>query len=96
MCGCECFAQETYDLNLSQYAHALCTRSVRSDDDTKLREKMCVQQVVLCTHPVAHMAVATVCARNYNSKHDQVRRSTEKMAANCNGFPLLVAFFLVH
>ena len=47
---------------------AFCTRSVRSDNDTGQREKVCVQQVVLCTLPVAHMGVATARARNYSKK----------------------------
>ena len=68
MCGCVYFAQDTHDKVLivePMRTHEFCTQSVPSDDDIKQREKVCVQQVVLCTLLVAHMAVATVWARNY-------------------------------
>ena len=67
MYGCEYFAQDTFVTVLilePMCTHAFCTQSVPDDDDTKQREKVCVQQVVLCAPPVAHMAVTTVWARN--------------------------------
>ena len=42
----------------------------------------------------AHGSRHCLCAKLLEKY--QVRRSTENMAASCNGFPWLVAFFLVH